>query len=75
MATHSSILAWKSHGQRTLVGYKESDTTQRRSMEMRSYIQCSFLKLLHSVIFPWLKLHLVLFYIRLLNGDRKDLYY
>ena len=34
MATHSSILAWKSHGQRSLVGYspwgrKESDTTER----------------------------------------------
>ena len=32
MATHSSILAWKSHGQRSLVGYgvcghKELDTT------------------------------------------------
>ena len=32
MATHSSILAWKSHGQRRLLGYspwyrKESDTT------------------------------------------------
>ena len=22
MATHSSILAWKSHGQRSLVGYR-----------------------------------------------------
>ena len=30
---------------------------------------------LYSVIFPWLKLHLVLFYTRLLNGDRKGLYY
>ena len=34
MATHSSILAWKSHGQRSLGGYdpwghKESDTTER----------------------------------------------
>ena len=33
MATHSSILAWKSHGQRSLVGYgpqghKESETTE-----------------------------------------------
>ena len=32
MATHSSILAWESHGQRSLVGYssqgrRESDTT------------------------------------------------
>ena len=34
MATHSSTLAWKIHGQRSLVDYspwdrKESDTTQR----------------------------------------------
>ena len=34
MATHSSILAWKSHGWRSLVGYspwghKESDLTEQ----------------------------------------------
>ena len=34
MPTHSSILAWKSHGQRILVGYsppgcKESDTKEQ----------------------------------------------
>ena len=34
MATHSSVLAWESHGQRSLVGYrprgrKESDMTER----------------------------------------------
>ena len=34
MATHSSILAWKSHGQRRLAGYspwghKELDTTEQ----------------------------------------------
>ena len=34
MATHSSTLAWKSHGQRSVVGYspwgrKESDTTEQ----------------------------------------------
>ena len=38
MATHSSILAWEIHGQRSLVGYspgggKESDTTERLSTE------------------------------------------
>ena len=36
MATHSSILAWRIHGQRSLEGYipwghKESDTTERLS--------------------------------------------
>ena len=35
MATHSSMLAWRIHGQRSLAGYspwgcKESDTTERR---------------------------------------------
>ena len=34
MATHSSILAWKTHGQRSLAGYspwsrKESDMTEQ----------------------------------------------
>ena len=34
MATHSSVLAWKIHGQRSLLGYspwgrKELDTTER----------------------------------------------
>ena len=34
MATHSSMLAWRIHGQRSLAGYspwgcKESDTTER----------------------------------------------
>ena len=34
MATHSSILAWRNHGQRSLAGYgpwgcKESDTTEQ----------------------------------------------
>ena len=38
MATHSSILAWKSHGQRSLVGYspeghKELDITERLSTQ------------------------------------------
>ena len=38
MATHCSVLAWESHGQRSLVGYsprghKESDTTERLSTE------------------------------------------
>ena len=28
MATHSSILAWRIHGQRSPWGHKESDTTE-----------------------------------------------
>ena len=42
MATHSSILAWKSHGQRNLAGYspwgrKESDTTELLSMHTHTH--------------------------------------
>ena len=47
MATHFNILAGKFHGQRSLVGYcpwdrKESDTTERLSMQTRifSILQC-----------------------------------
>ena len=37
MAPHSSILAWKSHGERSLEGYrprghKESDTSERLTL-------------------------------------------
>ena len=47
MAAHSSILAWESHGQRTLVGYspwghKESDMTKRLSVHTQ--IQIHLLK-------------------------------
>ena len=47
MATHSSIPAWKSHGQRSLAGYspwghKDSDTTERLSSAQYSLVdlQC-----------------------------------
>ena len=40
MTTHSSMLAWEIHGQRSLVGYgpwchKESDTTERLTHTLR----------------------------------------
>ena len=40
MATHSSILAWKSHGWRNLVGYspwgrKELDTTEQHLLYLQ----------------------------------------
>ena len=45
MAIHSSTIAWKSHGQRSLVGYsprgrKESDTTEqlRFTQEILGYL-------------------------------------
>ena len=46
MAIHSNILSWKSHGQRSLVGYspwdhKESDTTERTHMPVVSQFSCS----------------------------------
>ena len=39
MATHSSILAWRSHGQRSLAGYspwghKESDMTEQLTLSL-----------------------------------------
>ena len=42
MATHSSILAWRIHGQRSLVGYslwgcKESDTAERLTLWLLSH--------------------------------------
>ena len=44
MATHSSILAWRYHGQRSLVGYsswghKESDMTERLSLSSEVIIR------------------------------------
>ena len=40
-ATHSSILAWKIHGQRSLAGYspwghKESDTTEQLTLSYKT---------------------------------------
>ena len=50
MSTHSSTLAWKIHGRRSVVGYspwgcKESDTTERLY-----FIECkeSFIQVLKS---------------------------
>ena len=42
MATHSSILAWRIHGQGSLAGYspwgrKESDTTERLSTHTHTH--------------------------------------
>ena len=52
MATHSSILAWESHGQRSLVGYspwgcKELDTTEHTHT----------IGLLIFLIYEWLSNH------------------
>ena len=43
MATHPSILAWKSHGQKNLTGYKlggckESDVTERTHIPVRDMV-------------------------------------
>ena len=48
MATHSSILAWKTHGQRSLAGYspwgvKESDTTKQLSNNKKYLINLMFI--------------------------------
>ena len=51
MATHSGILAWETHGQRSLVGYspwgrKELDTTERLNNNNNNswHIVCVLLK-------------------------------
>ena len=43
MTTHSSILAWKSHGKKSPAGYspkghKESDTAEQEHMDKEIYI-------------------------------------
>ena len=48
MATHSSTLSWKSHGQKSLVGYspwgrKESDTTERLHFTNLPWSDCKIL--------------------------------
>ena len=59
MATHSSILAWKSHGQRSLVGCspwgrKESGTTERLTLTNTSMCICvNVPQLLYLLICPW----------------------
>ena len=50
MATHSSVLAWESHGQRSLVGYspwghKESDTTERLHTKMPIFTAIVYISL------------------------------
>ena len=50
MLTHSSILAWKSHGQKSLVGYspwghKELDTTERLNNTLNMCINKILVKL------------------------------
>ena len=66
MATHSSTLSWKSHGQRSLVdyspwGHKESDRTEW----LHFHFLCRFLSayswhlLPHFTTFPSLPLHLI----------------
>ena len=47
MATHSSILAWRTHGQRNLAGYcpwgrEESDTTERLSTAQSLHLTTLF---------------------------------
>ena len=48
MATHSRVLAWKIHGQRSLAGYspwgrKESDTTKQLGNNKKYLINLMFI--------------------------------
>ena len=56
-ATHSSILAWKIHGERSLVGYspwvcKESDTTEHKLLSSLLSVLDNFV--FSSPITEWL---------------------
>ena len=68
-ATHSSILAWKIHGQRSLAGYspwdhkghspwncKESDTTERLTLLLLPGLQSSELQKCKRLNLCWFKL-------------------
>ena len=55
MAAHSSILAWRIHGQRSLVGYSpwgctESDTTEGAHPPTHTHVQVSCVGLKTSPI-------------------------
>ena len=58
MATHSSVPAWRPHGQRSLEGYspwgcKESDTTEQLSPRPSTHTRLNHLaiqKILHNII-------------------------
>ena len=39
IATHSSILTWRIHGQQSLEGHKESDMTERGLSVMKGVFQ------------------------------------
>ena len=55
MATHSSMLAWRIHGQRSLAGYspwgcKELDMTEQLSLtHLFSFLENLFLKIVETV--------------------------
>ena len=72
MATHSCILAGKSHGQRNLEGHspwghKESDMTEQLSahtsfdpLHLEFSLPCSS-KILHAPVFPWATFSVTIF--------------
>ena len=55
MATHSSILAWEIHGQRSLVGYspwghQKSDMTERPSLSSLTCGKCTYCKYTSTIV-------------------------
>ena len=42
MATHSSVLAWRTHRQRSLAGYRPPGLTESDRTEMTEYIPLPF---------------------------------
>ena len=52
MATHSSILAWKSHGQRTLAGYVHGISKSQTRLKQLSKLMFSCSDALYQVSVP-----------------------
>ena len=77
MATHLSILAWKSRGQRSLVGYspcgcKELDVTEWVCcVFIDCFIKCFLFN--SSVSLSFLKVHIIVFFIILIISNFKKI--
>ena len=66
MATHSSVLSWTTHGQRSLVGYNPWGQRELDTTEIMSVLLCTLCKTWHltcTVSLSWM-LSLSLFYVK-----------
>ena len=76
MATHSSVLAWTAHGQRSLVGYSPWGHRELDTTEIMSVLLCTLCKTWHltcTVSLSWM-LSLSLFYVKKPESERQAIY-